>query len=224
MVLRYPVTAELSFPLNTSQRIMTGLVTLSLGLVLMSCSEPRRGDGEANQRGDAALGSPEHRAKQASPATGQSSSYQPKRELERTSESVATTRKRSGPQVKWEADIDWTSLEIATDPSRNRGQPSLVMVYADWCSKCRSWGEALEDPVLTELAQKLNMVKLNQDEGGPDMARFRSQGSYVPRFVFLTSQGEVNETLKSGHPRYPYFYSAKRPVALMSRMKRALGL
>jgi hypothetical protein len=68
------------------------------------------------------------------------------------------------------------------------------------------------------------MVRLNQDDNSKELAPFRAQGAYVPRFVFMTASGEINEALTSAHPRYPYFYSAKRPTALVARMREALGL
>ena len=50
-------------------------------------------------------------------------------------------------------------------------------------------------------------------------ARFRK---YVPRFFVLDATGKVNESITSGHPRYPYFYSVKQLGKLKAAMQKAI--
>jgi thiol-disulfide isomerase/thioredoxin len=101
----------------------------------------------------------------------------------------------------------------------------MVLVYADWCPKCRALAPVLARDDVHDLARQLVVVRQNQDEAPPWLeALADEQGNYVPRIIFLDAEGAPLRKLTSGHPRYPFFYASDRPDALVASLKRALAI
>lgn len=114
--------------------------------------------------------------------------------------------------LKWPATIAWQSWEAGVEQSRTTGKPILLVVYADWCARCKELAPAFDDPRVRALANKAIMVRQDQDAAPPWLAeQFGAYGNYVPRLFFVEPGGVVRDDLVSGHPRYPYFYA---PIAL----------
>lgn len=114
--------------------------------------------------------------------------------------------------LKWPSSIAWQSWEQGVEQSRASGKPILLVVYADWCARCKELAPAFDDPRMQALKSKAIMVRQNQDTApGWLTEQFGAYGSYVPRVFFVEPDGIVRADLVSGHPRFPYFYA---PVAL----------
>lgn len=61
------------------------------------------------------------------------------------------------------------------------------------------------------------MVNVRKDEiPAKDEARFQPDGTYVPRILFFTPDGELMEDIYNRHPtaddKYKYFYSNKTQI------------
>ncbi len=65
------------------------------------------------------------------------------------------------------------------------------------------------------------MIKLDQATRPEALTQFAQHGGYVPRFFFLTPDGSLNESLNSGHPRFPYFFASQNVGRLKAVMKSA---
>jgi thiol:disulfide interchange protein len=129
--------------------------------------------------------------------------------------------KPAGHMAKWPTSIDWTDYESGLAAAKKTKQPICLIVYADWCPKCRSLAPALADPELVELSKSFVMIKQDQEAKPAWLAAYNSLGGYVPRIFFLKPDGAVREEINSGHPRYPYFFAAHQIPKLKAAMRAA---
>ncbi len=123
----------------------------------------------------------------------------------------------------WPANIEWKTWEEGRALSAETGKPICLVVFANWCKRCKELAPAFGEPKIAELAGKMIMVRANEDDRDPWLEDYRHLGSYVPRVFFFDTAGELREDVKSRHPRYPYFYTPKDLGALEAAMKRTTG-
>jgi thiol:disulfide interchange protein len=121
----------------------------------------------------------------------------------------------------WPTSIDWTDYESGLAAAKKTNQPICLIIYADWCPKCRALAPALADPELVELSKSFVMIKQDQEAKPAWLEAYSSLGTYVPRIFFLKPDGAVREEINSGHLRYPHFFAAQRIPALKAAMRAA---
>lgn len=136
---------------------------------------------------------------------------------------VPTAGAKPSKEVHWNAPIAWTDYAVGLAKAKAEKKPVLLFVYADWCPKCRAWGDAFNDPELLELSKKIIMVKQDQQQAAPWLQEFASKGRYVPRVFFLKADGTFDEGITSGHARFPYFYPAQQVETLKAAIRKALA-
>lgn len=134
---------------------------------------------------------------------------------------IKASIKKQG-DIEWGRSIQWRSYEKGLEEAAKSGKSICVVVYADWCPKCRKLAPAFSKPNVVKASKDLVMV-LQDADAEPEWLNtaFGKYGRYVPRVFFLDSAGNVREELKSSHPRYPYFYAASQVPLLEKRMKEA---
>lgn len=122
---------------------------------------------------------------------------------------VAAGSQAAADPITWDTPIQWTPWDSAVAKATAENKPICLVVYADWCPKCRALAPLFKDPKLLAAANDAVMVLQNHDEK-PDWLdqRFGEFGNYVPRIFFLDKAGNVDRSITSGHPRFPYFYRA----------------
>ena len=61
------------------------------------------------------------------------------------------------------------------------------------------------------------------DDIGCESSEYKPDGGYIPRILFLSSEGKVNNDIKTpgGNPKYQYFYSS--PDQVVRGMDEALS-
>jgi len=124
--------------------------------------------------------------------------------------------------LKWGDKIAWRSWESAQTLARSQDKSICVVVYAEWCARCKELAPVFEQPAVASAAAELVMVHQDQDQPAPWLKdQLGGYGEYVPRVLFLTPDGKVREDLTSGHPRYPHFYAAMVKDQLVANMRAA---
>ncbi|MEZ4466068.1 MAG: thioredoxin family protein [bacterium] len=118
--------------------------------------------------------------------------------------------------------MGWLDWEAGLARAQADKKPILLLVYADWCPRCRELTPVFSDPEVLALSKKLVMVRQNSDARPAFLEKFDSLGGYVPRLFFLTPDGSLREDIGSGHPRYPYFYTPGQIDALKAAMRAAV--
>lgn len=127
----------------------------------------------------------------------------------------------AAPPIHWDAPVKWTPWEQAMVKAKAENKPICLVVYADWCPKCRKIAPFFKKAELLAASEKAVMVLQNEDEGADWLANeFAASGKYVPRIFFLDKGGNIDHGINSGNERFPFFY---RPNdAGVSKLVRAI--
>jgi thiol:disulfide interchange protein len=124
--------------------------------------------------------------------------------------------------MAWGDKITWHSWESAQAIAQSQSKPICVVVYAEWCARCKELAPIFSTQEVVSAAANLVMVHQDQDKPAPWLKdRLGEYGSYVPRVFFIAPNGDVREDLTSGHPRYPYFYAPMVSDQLIANMHAA---
>lgn len=127
--------------------------------------------------------------------------------------------------ISWANSLNWLDYQAGLSAAKASGKPIMLLVYADWCPKCRALAPVFERADVKALAKNLVVVRQNQDDDPAWLEQLSDgRGSYVPRVIFLNANGAPLKEITSGHPRYPYFYAAENPDALLSSLKQVLRI
>lgn len=62
---------------------------------------------------------------------------------------------------------------------------------------------------------------IDRDQAPDQAATYAPDGGYVPRSMFLTSDGTLNPGLQSGRPDFRYFLNPDDPRQLLDLMAQA---
>lgn len=126
--------------------------------------------------------------------------------------------------IEWGAAIDWKGWEEGLAAAQQHGRPLCLVVYANWCARCKELAPVFSQPQVAAMARGVVMVRQDQDEQPAWLReRFGELGGYVPRVLFLDPRGKLMPQYQSGHPRYPYFYSRHVADRLVANMYAAIG-
>ena len=128
----------------------------------------------------------------------------------------------AAPPITWTDKIPWVPFDTALEQARAENKAICVVIYADWCPKCRGLAPAFEGPPITDAAGQVIMV-LQDSEERPEWLtqRFGDLGNYVPRVFFLRPDGTLNNDVNSGHAKFPLFYTPGKAQLLADNMRAA---
>ncbi len=136
--------------------------------------------------------------------------------------SAAARAPAKAEHIAWTDTIAWRDGEAALRAAKAENKSVCVVVYADWCPRCKELAPVFATPALRSAAEGLIMVRQDQDAHAPWFEqRLGKYGDYVPRILFVDPNGDVREDLHSGHPRYPYFYAPLVADRLIANMRVA---
>ena len=128
----------------------------------------------------------------------------------------------AAPAIAWHGDIAWVPFDQALARAKAENKAICVVVYANWCPKCRSLAPRFAEQPITGASGDVIMVLQNSDERPEWLKqRFGDLGNYVPRVFFLKPDGTVNTGINSGNAKFPYFYRASEAAQLADSIKRA---
>ena len=137
------------------------------------------------------------------------------------SSSTKKSRSAGKPVAKWPSNITWETWESGRQKAAEQGKPLCLVVYADWCPRCRELAPVFGQTDIANLAQKFIMVKQDQDTRPTWLQTYVEHGRYVPRVFFFGVDGQLRSDVTSGHPKFPFFYSSRNPKSLRQSMSRA---
>lgn len=133
-----------------------------------------------------------------------------------------TTGHNNKPAVDWTGPVQWVDWQAAQTQAKAQNKPICLVVYADWCPRCRELAPAFKDEKIAALSEKMVMVHQNADARPEWLDGLKTFGTYVPRIFFFTPDGSLREEITSKHPRYPYFYTPRSVDALAASMQAAI--
>ena len=121
--------------------------------------------------------------------------------------------------IEFKGPIPWKTMAAGQAEAKAKGKPMAVVVYGDWCPKCKLLAPVFGDAPVVEAAKGLVMIHQNQDR--PGLPANLQRETYVPRIYFLYPDGTVASGITSDNPRYPNYYRPSRVDVLTAAMKRA---
>jgi thiol:disulfide interchange protein len=129
-------------------------------------------------------------------------------------------QRSAAPPIKWDAPFEWVSWEDGLVRAKATDTPICLVIYADWCPKCKHLAPVFRDPEVAKLAGGLVMVLQDSMEKPAWLReRYGGTGTYVPRVLFLEPDGTLREDLTGPNPKFPYFYWPQVAAQLKANMR-----
>lgn len=137
----------------------------------------------------------------------------------KTAEAPKEKRTATVPADGWNDDIAWRGFQEGLEEAKATGRPTMLVVHTSWCSKCRALkGVFNSDSTLAELSEDFVMIHVDQDVT-PEVALYSPDGQYIPRVMFLDSDGKLDEELHNPmrESRFRYFYTPQEDIVATMR-------
>ncbi len=119
------------------------------------------------------------------------------------------------------AEINWRDARSGIYESSKTGRPVLMVFHATWCSVCKRFREVFKDPAVVAASRDFVMILVDADKEKEVNGAFQPDGSYVPRTLFIGSDGTVSDKLVGSDPQYPHSVDVDTPHELLALMRKA---
>jgi thiol:disulfide interchange protein len=124
-----------------------------------------------------------------------------------------------------DAGIAWRSYADGLAEAKKDGKPICLIAFTEWCPHCKNYSGVFHDPKVVEMSKKFVMIRLDQDQNKDLLKDMGPDGQYIPRTLFLSSDGKLDADLRTPRETYRYFYDESRAdgsSGILTGMKRAL--
>lgn len=120
------------------------------------------------------------------------------------------------------AEINWRDIRSGIYESSKSGKPVIMVFHATWCTACKKFRAVFYDKGIVEASKDFVMILIDADADKMSNGAFAPDGTYVPRTIFLDSEGNVLSQYKStADPKYPHSIDINSPAELLGLMDRA---
>lgn len=120
--------------------------------------------------------------------------------------------------------IAWRTLQTGIPEATGTGKTVAMVFHASWCTACRQYRTVFKDPRIVEASKDLVMILIDVDEDKVANGAFAPDGTYVPRTIFMTPDGEVRTDLTGKtDPEHPHTIDIQKPDELLALMQKARG-
>ena len=120
------------------------------------------------------------------------------------------------------AEINWRDIRSGIYESSQTGRPVVMVFHAPWCSACKKYRSVFFDKSIVEASKDFVMILIDADSDKRSNGAFSPDGTYVPRTLFLDSDGNVQAQLRGkGDPQYPHSIDINSPQELRTLMQTA---
>merc|ERR1712110_448644 len=120
----------------------------------------------------------------------------------------------------WNDDINWLTLDGAKEAAAENKKPIMLIIHKSWCGACKALKPKFAaDKEIEALSASFNMVN-TLDDAEPKGSEYTPDGGYIPRILFLNSQGTVmaDEINEGGNAQYKFYYP--QTSSIITSMKR----
>ena len=119
----------------------------------------------------------------------------------------------------WNDDgIAWRSFDEGLALAKKEGKPVCLIVYTEWCPHCTNYSRVFHDEKVEKLSKNFVMIRLDQDQNKALTKGYAPDGAYIPRTIFLNSNGEIEPSIKARKDKYFYFYDERNAAPLLRAM------
>lgn len=121
------------------------------------------------------------------------------------------------------AEIDWQEVGPGIRESNRSGKPVVMLFHASWCGSCKRYRQVWKDPGVVAAAKSFVMILVDVDKDPDANGAFSPDGTYVPRTIFYTAEGDVMKDVHGKDPEYPHTIDLDDPAELRTLMQKAAG-
>jgi protein-disulfide reductase (glutathione) len=109
----------------------------------------------------------------------------------------------------WGDAYDWQSFEDAKRSAAQRGTGTMMVIWKTWCGACKALRPNFAGSAELVAAVKDSGFAITNlaDDAEPAEEAYKSDGSYIPRIVFLDAAGQVLPAI-SGNAKYKHFFNS----------------
>ena len=119
------------------------------------------------------------------------------------------------------AEINWRDPRSGIYEATQTGKPVIMVFHATWCSACKKYRAVFGDAAIVAAAKDFVMILVDADKDKDINGAFSPDGTYVPRTLFVDTDGNVSTTLVGKDPSYPHTIDVGRPDELLALMLKA---
>ncbi len=119
--------------------------------------------------------------------------------------------------------IAWKPLDEGLALAAKEKKPVCLIVFTEWCPHCKNYSGVFHDPKIVDKAKSFVMVRLDGDKDKEKAQKYAPDGGYIPRTLFLASDGTLAADVHAPRPQYLYFYDEKDPASVLAGMDAALA-
>jgi glutaredoxin len=121
-----------------------------------------------------------------------------------------------------DGNIRWMSYDDGLAAAKKQHKPICLIFYTTRCPHCANYSKLFSDPKIVKKSKSFIMIRLDNDKNQELSKKYRPDGEYIPRTYFLSSKGQLEESLTEQRPQYKYFYSESDSTSILAGMDRAL--
>lgn len=121
------------------------------------------------------------------------------------------------------AQIEWRDIKTGIYEASSSGKTAIMVFHAPWCTACKRYREVFKDPGVVAASKKFVMILIDGDADKMSNGAFAPDGTYVPRTLFLNSDGDVLTQYVGKDPKFPHTIDIDNPDELRSLMIKASG-
>lgn len=119
------------------------------------------------------------------------------------------------PDRGFGANFKWMKLDHALKEAKQSNKPIMMVLHRSWCQISQGLKPKIaESKEINELSKNFVMVNLEDDEIPKD-GRYDVDGSYVPRIVFLDSEGNLKKEIDNENTdldKTKFFYKSSEEI------------
>lgn len=117
--------------------------------------------------------------------------------------------------------INWRDIRSGIYESSQTGRPVIMVFHASWCPSCKKYRSVFFDPRIVDASRNYVMILIDADNDKVSNGAFAPDGTYVPRTIFLDSNGNIQSQLRgAGDPKYPHSIDINSPDELLALMQK----
>lgn len=118
--------------------------------------------------------------------------------------------------------ITWHSLKTGIPEATRTGKTVVLVFHAPWCTACAKYRAVFKDERVVAAAKDVVMILIDADADKTANGAFAPDGTYVPRTIFMTPDGEVRTDLTGkSDPKHPHTIDIDRADELLALMQKA---
>lgn len=118
-------------------------------------------------------------------------------------------------------EIAWQNVGPGIQESTRTGKTVVMVFHASWCASCKRYRQVWKDPGVVAASRDLVMILVDVDTEPTANGAFSPDGTYVPRTIFYSPEGDVMTDLRGKDPEYPHTIDLDDPTELRTLMQKA---